>query len=225
MLGKIHFNRLKLLTQTAFDVKWLDDYGPVAIFLDFLEMLQVNGQILIKLVHVSLLLVDHGAHQVQMLHVLRVVRVLQAFRQFFVDNGESLVPVLVLNVINYHIVAEFANIQGAEADVGEVRALTAVTVHRVDGRHELTRREPTVHFLSIFAVDAQFLGRVFATLAILGHLLLGQNVVVPRPSNIPERLIIFAQIHLENTAIEVHVFQLEDVLPVVARPIHRCQRL
>ena len=79
------------------------------------------------------LLVDHGTNQIQLLDIFRVVGVLKAFCQLFVYNRKRRIPILILNMINYHVVAVFANIEGAEADVGEVGALAAVTVHRIDG--------------------------------------------------------------------------------------------
>ena len=50
-------------------------------------MLQVNCQVLVELVHVSLLLVDHGTYQVKLLHILGVIRVLETLRQLFVDDS------------------------------------------------------------------------------------------------------------------------------------------
>lgn len=164
-------------------------------------------------------MVDHGAHKIELLHVLGVIRGVQTFSQLLVDDGQRLIPIFVLNMIDDHVVAELSNVQRTEADIRKVRTLTSVTVHGVDRRNKLACRETTIHFLFTISVYVWFLCSIFTALSVLGHLLLRQDMMIPRPRDIFERLIVFAQVHLENTTIEVHVFKLEDVLSIVASPV------
>lgn len=170
------------------------------------------------------LLIDHGTNQIQLLDIFGVVGVLKAFGQLFIDNRKRRVPILILNMIDYHIVAVFANVEGAEADVGEVGALAAVAMHRINRWHQLARREPAIHFF-LFSVDADFLAGVFAALSIQRHLFFCQNMMIPRSGDISEGLVIFAQVQLEDSTVEVHVLQLKDILPVVSRSVHGWERL
>ena len=76
LLGEIHFNWLKLLAKPSFHVEWLDDDSTIAILLDFLEVLQVNREVLVELLHLAHFLVNHGPHQVELLDVLDLLAVL-----------------------------------------------------------------------------------------------------------------------------------------------------
>ena len=49
--------------------------------------------------------------------------------------------------------------------------------------------------------------------------------MIPRSGDISEGLVIFAQVQLEDSTVEVHVLQLKDILPVVSRSVHGCERL
>lgn len=86
LLRKVHFYWLKLLAKSTFDVVWLDHNSAIAILLNLLEVLQVYGQVLVEFVSLAQLLINHGPHQVQLLHVLRVFKILHAISQLFVDE-------------------------------------------------------------------------------------------------------------------------------------------
>lgn len=45
-------------------------------------------------------------------------------------------------------------------------------------------------------------------------------MMIPRSGDISEGLVIFAQVQLEDSTVEVHVLQLKDILPVVSRSVH-----
>lgn len=185
-----------------------------------MEVLQVDGQILVELLHLPQFLIYHGPHQVELLDVLGLVRVLEALGELLVDYAESEVPTLVLDVVYYHIVAEFSDVEGAQADVGEVGALAVVAVHGVDRGDQLARWEPTVHLFLHVGLDPYFLASVLGALIVLRNLPLGHEVVVPRLCDVGQRLVVVAQIHLKDATVEVHVFELEDVLSIIPRPLH-----
>ena len=58
-LRKIHLDRLKVLSESTLDVKWLNGYRIPFILIDLLEVLHIDRQILIVLVHLSHFLIYH----------------------------------------------------------------------------------------------------------------------------------------------------------------------
>ena len=56
-----------------------------------------------------------------------------------------------------------------------------MAMDRVDGREQLTGREPSIHLLFHVSIDAYLLARgPLGALIVLSYLLLGQDVTVPR---------------------------------------------
>ena len=133
LLGEVHSYGLELLAESSLDIKRFNHHSSMLILLYLLEVLQINCEVLVELVSLTQFLVNHGANEIELLDVLGQVRVLQTFSKLFVDDLESLVPVLILQVNNYQVVVELSDIERTKTNIREVSSLATVTVHGVDG--------------------------------------------------------------------------------------------
>lgn len=127
--GKIHLEWLKILTESALCVKGLKDDCALAVFLERLEVFEVNGEILVVLVGLAELLMNHGAQQVELLDALCLFSICRALGQFLVDFLECSSPISCLNQVNDHVVVVLPHIQRAEANVGQIALLALLTRH------------------------------------------------------------------------------------------------